>query len=116
MADTEISVGGRRYTMHCRDGEEADLARLAAMVDGKVMQARQGSNNLTEVRQLLFAALFLADELEDVRRQIAGHQAGLVAARNDEPVARAIEALAGRLEAIAQRLAPEPLAPEPAAP
>ncbi|CAN5316901.1 hypothetical protein BH10PSE12_BH10PSE12_00850 [soil metagenome] len=115
MADTEISVGGRRYTMHCRDGEEAELARLAALVDGKVMQARQTSANLNEVRQLLFAALFLADELEDARRQLAGRQEGLVRAASEEPAAAAIESLAARLEAIADRLGVESLAPEAAA-
>lgn len=105
MADVEIGVGGRRYAMYCRDGEEAHLERLAALVDVKVTQATKGAPGLTEVRQLLFAAIFLADELEEVRRNASGKPAP--AANNDEPTANAIEYLAQRLESLAQRLVPE---------
>ncbi|HEX7784095.1 MAG TPA: cell division protein ZapA [Sphingobium sp.] len=104
MADVEIGVGGRRYAMYCRDGEEDHLERLAALVDVKVAQAAKGAPNLTEVRQLLFAAIFLADELEELRRSTSGKP---VAANNDEPAAKAIESLAQRLEDLAQRLVPE---------
>ncbi len=105
MADVEIGVGGRRYAMYCRDGEEAHLERLAALVDVKIAQATKSAPGLTEVRQLLFAAIFLADELEEVRRSASGKPAP--AANNDEPTAKAIESLAQRLDSLAQRLVPE---------
>lgn len=91
--------------MYCRDGEEAHLERLAALVDVKVAQATKAAPSLTEVRQLLFAAIFLADELEEVRRTTLGKPAP--AANNDEPTAKAIESLAQRFESLAQRLVPE---------
>ncbi|WP_070153556.1 cell division protein ZapA [Sphingobium phenoxybenzoativorans] len=109
MADVEIGVGGRRYAMYCRDGDEAHLERLAALVDVKVAQAAKAAPGLTEVRQLLFAAIFLADELEELRRggSAAPAPTPSPAPSNDEPAARAMESLAERLEALAQRLVPE---------
>jgi cell division protein ZapA len=106
VADVEIGVGGRRYAMYCRDGDESHLERLAALVDVKVAQATKAAPGLTEVRQLLFAAIFLADELEELRRSNAASPAAPAPA-NDEPAARAIESLAERIEALAQRLVPE---------
>ncbi|QUT03989.1 cell division protein ZapA [Sphingobium phenoxybenzoativorans] len=110
MADVEIGVGGRRYAMYCRDGDEAHLERLAALVDVKVAQAAKAAPGLTEVRQLLFAAIFLADELEELRRGGSASAAAPAPSSpqsNDEPAARAMESLAERLEALAQRLVPE---------
>ena len=46
MAEVSIEVGGRRYDVACRDGEEPQLRRLAMLVDQKAEQARSavGSN------------------------------------------------------------------------
>lgn len=101
MAETSITIGSRSYAMHCRDGEEQHLARLAAMVDEKASAARSASPGLTEVRQLLFAAILLADELHDERSKPAG-----AAPANPAPVRdpAAEDALSARIGALAQRL------------
>jgi cell division protein ZapA len=64
MAEVELRIGGHSYQLSCADGEEAALARLGAIVDQQVSAARQSIGSLTETRQLLFAALFLADQVE----------------------------------------------------
>lgn len=64
MADVELRIGGHSYQLSCADGEEAALMRLGMIVDEQVSAARQSIGSLTETRQLLFAALFLADQLE----------------------------------------------------
>ncbi|WP_033073234.1 cell division protein ZapA [Sphingopyxis sp. MWB1] len=61
MADVKLSIAGRTYDVHCADGEEQQLFRLAAMIDEKARSFGGG----TEVRQLLFAALMLADEVQE---------------------------------------------------
>jgi cell division protein ZapA len=103
MAQVEIQVGGRSYELTCRDGEEDHLRALARVVDRKCAEASQGLGGINEVRQLLFGALLLADELNDVRTAAA-------ASRFDTPVpsapdlAPAIERLAERMESLADRL------------
>lgn len=66
MADVKLSIAGRPYDVHCADGEEAQLIQLAAVVDEKA----RTMPGLTEVRQLLFAALMLADEAQEARGRI----------------------------------------------
>ena len=46
------------------------LSRLAAMVDEKTGVARQASPGLTEVRQLLFAAILLAAREGELPRMV----------------------------------------------
>jgi len=65
MAEVKIMVGGRQYAVHCRDGEEGRLHQLADMMSDRVNQVKTGSPGLTEVRQLLFAGLLLADTISD---------------------------------------------------
>lgn len=106
MAEVTLTIAGRQYALHCRDGEEVHLDHLAKLVDAKAAVARQATPGLTEVRQLLFSALFLADELNDLKREAAGRQGSLSLDQQEEPAALALEALAERIETLADRLAP----------
>lgn len=63
MADVRLMIAGRPYDVHCADGEEAQLRQLAAVVDDKAREINGG----TEVRQLLFAALMLADDAQEAK-------------------------------------------------
>ena len=102
MANIDIDVAGRRYSVACRDGEEEHLRSLAGLVDRRAHDAAAALGGLTESRQLLFAALLIADDLKEAR---AG--AGIpepVAPPPDPAVAEALERLAGRMENLAQRL------------
>ncbi len=63
MADVDLHIGGHVYTLSCAEGEEPDLMRLAAMVDAEVLRARSLVGGMTEARQLLFAAIFLAERV-----------------------------------------------------
>jgi cell division protein ZapA len=102
MANIEVDVAGRRYDVACRDGEEAHLRSLAAIVDKRARDAASALGGLTETRQLLFAALLIADDLKEVR---AG--AGLpdpTPLPPDPAVAEALERLAERMENLAESL------------
>ena len=110
MAETTLQIAGRHYPIRCRDGEEAHLAHLASLIERKARLAQQNTPGLTEVRTLLFAALFLADELNDLKREAIGRQQSLALGDDeDDAAARAIEALAARIEKLSDRLA----APQP---
>lgn len=111
MAEVALTIAGRQYSVHCRDGEEAHLDHLAGLVDSKARQT-QGT---TEIRQLLYAALFLADEVDTLKREAAGRQGQLALAQeaeaDDAARAKALESVAARIEALAERLAPAALHP-----
>jgi len=107
MAMVDIEIGGRRYDVACRDGEEAHLHMIASIVEGKVREATAAVGGLQEVRQLLFAALLLADELSEIRSRptpVPGPEEAAAAASADPEIAEAMERLADRMEQVARRL------------
>lgn len=104
MAEISLAIGGRNYVITCRDGDEARLEHLATIVDAKTQDARRSVPGLTEVRQLLFAALFLADELNDIRAGTLPAQPAVP----DPALADALEKLADRMESLVSRLAALP--------
>jgi len=68
MAEVNLSIAGHSYTVACRDGEEDRLTKLGEMVDAKTVDAQQAvGGNIGEARVLLFAALLLADEADELR-------------------------------------------------
>jgi len=110
MAEVKIMVGGRQYGVHCRDGEEDRLHELAAMMSDRVDQVSRGSPHITEVRQLLFAGLLLADTLHDQQNggksSVPASPPPAPAAPQDDPaLLAALERLAQRLEALGDSLA-----------
>jgi len=102
MANIDVDIAGRRYNVACRDGEEEHLRSLAAVVDRRALDAAEALGGLTETRQLLFAALLIADDLKEVR---AGLGLPDPTPRPPDPaVADALERLASRMENLADRL------------
>jgi cell division protein ZapA len=102
VANVELEIAARRYSVACRDGEEPHLRALAAIIDRKAREAAAAVGSMGEARQLLFASLLLADELQETRSG-----APVAAAANPEEdrlVAEALESLADRVEALAARL------------
>jgi cell division protein ZapA len=100
MASVDIEIGGRTYPVACRDGEEAHLRSLAALVDRKAREAAGALGSMGETRQFLFAALLLADELKEAH----GGNAPAYEAQPDPAVTDALERLAERMEMLAERL------------
>jgi cell division protein ZapA len=100
MATVDVEIAARRYSVACRDGEEDHLREVASIIDRKAQQATDALGSLSEVRQLLFAALLLADEVKE-------HRAGNAPPAEpdiDPRVADALARLTERMERLAQRL------------
>jgi cell division protein ZapA len=97
MAEVDLKVGGRSYMIACRDGGEEHLRTLAKHVDRKAEEARAAVGGMNEVRQMLFAALLLADEF-------AEQAAGVPTAPVDAEVVAALAKLADRIESVADAL------------
>jgi cell division protein ZapA len=70
MTTVTLSIGPKSYTVACEAGQEAHIRALGAMIAEKYAQLGSARAPL-EAQNLLFAALFMADELADVRKQLA---------------------------------------------
>lgn len=97
MAEVELTIAGRPYRVACRNGEEETLQAAGALVDAKSREALAGLGTLSESRQLLFAALLLADQIIDGREFE-------VPKGPDDELAQRTNRLAERLELLADRL------------
>ena len=98
MASVELEICGRKYAIACRDGEEEHLRKVAETVDRKARDAEVALGNMGEARQLLFASLLLADELQEL---LAGK---VPKPEPDAAIAEALEQLANRMELLAQNI------------
>jgi cell division protein ZapA len=101
MSDVTLTIAGRGYTIACDPGQERHVTSLGRAIDEK-LTALSGLAGQSETRTLLFAALLLADELHEARNGAGPAPATPQFA--DDGAADALETLAGRLEAIAERL------------
>jgi cell division protein ZapA len=99
MATIDLTIAGRRHELACRDGEEAHLRAIAAMVDVKALDAARSMGGMSEARQMLFAALMLADELDEARARLAER-----AAAPPPPPAEPGPATAALIERLAERV------------
>ncbi len=112
MADVRLNIASREYIVTCRDGEEARLESLGAMVDDMVREAGGSAGGLNESRQLLFASLLLADKLHDsnngkitAKNTAANGQVAAPASNFGlEQFGLTLERLADRLEKLADKL------------
>lgn len=98
MPEVSVSIAGRDYMVSCADGEEERLQSLGAIVDGK-LRGGIDAGALSETRALLYASIFLADELKDRRDDSGTDEPGI-----DNRSAKALENLAERVEGLASRL------------
>ncbi|MAR56261.1 MAG: cell division protein ZapA [Rickettsiales bacterium] len=67
MGTMNLHIYGREYTIACDDGQEAHLGRLGQIVNERVKQLAQQMGRGSESLMLMYAALMLADELEEMR-------------------------------------------------
>jgi cell division protein ZapA len=96
MSNVTLHIGGRDYTVACDEGQEAHITGLGRVIEGK-LQGLAGNAGMSETRQLLFAALILADELHEVG-------GGKVAAPEPAFDPARLEAIADKLETCATSL------------
>lgn len=113
MSTVTLTIGPKSYSVACADGEEAHIEALGAMIAEKYALLGQSRAPL-EAQNLLFAALFLADELAEAHKG-SGGKAKVPALENAE--ADKLRAEITRLEAelVAARTAAAPRANAPQA-
>ena len=112
MATVNVDVNGRSYNVGCADGQEERVRQLAGQFDGKVRDVAAQLGQVGDSRLFLMASLILADELQEAKAQLAKRPAApspaVAAPRAPAPVndgvAEALNAVAARIEKIAQTL------------
>ncbi|MDZ4273422.1 MAG: cell division protein ZapA [Erythrobacter sp.] len=95
MSTVTLTIGPKNYTIACAEGEEAHISALSAIIAEKYAQLGAARAPL-EAQNLLFAALFLADELAEVRKGNAPTPSPAPAA--DQQAIEALRAAIAQLE------------------
>lgn len=108
MAKVSVTINERRYQIACEDGQEAHLVRLASYVDNRIGELVASVGQVGDTQLLVMASLLIADELADAYNDLEGLRTSdrRSAERMDaeESLGAAMEALAGRIESIAEML------------
>lgn len=114
MSTVILTIGPKSYPVACADGEEAHIAALGAMIAEKY--ALLGASRAPlEAQNLVFAALFLADELTEARKRAAAASETIQTPAIDSDLAAELNATIAQLEAelVAARKAETPAPPAP---
>ncbi len=120
MPEVSIQVAGRQYRVGCGEGEEAHVTRMAAMIDEEATKLTEALGQMPEGRLMMMSALMLADRLNDAEKasataerkaanaeKLAEKQAApsdLFNPEREAEVAKNLDALADRIEALAGRV------------
>lgn len=101
MAELEITIGGRNFSVACQEGEEHFLRTAAAMLDAEAQPLVTQMGRLPEARMLLMAGLMLADRtaaVEDELRLLKTRVAELEARPEPEPQRVEVPVIPARVE------------------
>ena len=109
MGQVTVVLNGRTYRLECGEGEENHLIALAEYLGTHVEDMKRKFGQVGDDRLILMASLLITDELWELRREMEALKASLATARRDRSVAdetakSAKADLAGRIEAVADRL------------
>ena len=109
MAELNLTINGRTFGISCDDGQEQRVLDLGHYVDARLKEISSAGAANNESHLLVLTALMLTDEIFDLRDNLA-QQEGQSIAKNgasqedDLAVAKAIDSLADRIDAIARRV------------
>jgi cell division protein ZapA len=95
MSEVALQIGGRTYRVACAAGEEERVTRLGATISEKV--ASIGNPTGPDAQNLLFAALLLADEVQESRESGSASNAGHTADREADITRGEIDPLKARI-------------------
>ncbi len=101
MAQVTVNVNGRDYELGCADGEEDQLRALAGALDQRMATLIGEVGQVGDNRLLMMLSLLLLDEMNETAAGAELNETGADAGVDD---ASGIEALASRIEALADRL------------
>ncbi|MCB1784283.1 MAG: cell division protein ZapA [Alphaproteobacteria bacterium] len=116
MPEVTLNINGRGYSLSCDEGQEARLKEVAAYVNSRLKSISSSGAATDSSHLLVLTSLVLADEIFDLRDDVAEIEeqarylqgnapaAQLPFDEDDALVAQAIDHLAGKIEQIAARI------------
>jgi cell division protein ZapA len=104
MAQMTIRINGYAYTVGCEDGQEPHLEKMAQDIEQRIASIKAIGGQSGEARLLMLAALLLADELHDERKNAAEKAAVPPPPKPDAEKHAKLRRLAARAEEIAADL------------
>lgn len=119
MADVNMSIHGKAYSIACDAGQETRVVELGKYVDARLREIAAAGAASSEAHLLVLTALVLADEIYELRDLVADlrsrtpkvirEEVEIAAAQRvseDEEleILAAIEQLASRIDTVAERL------------
>lgn len=99
MGQVSIDINGRSYGIACDDGEEDHIVSLGDKLAERVKELADAVGQVGDARLLVMAGLLLIDELDQKAAAPASTHDG--AGENIDTAT--LEALAGRIEALARQ-------------
>ena len=118
MAEVTLSINGRNYGIACDDGQEQRVLDLASYVDQRMREMSQAGAATNDSQLLVLTTILLTDEIFELREQVAAggspdatngttanaDQIAAGLAEKETAIAGAIDKLADRINAIADRV------------
>ena len=107
MPQVNVTINNRDYQIACDEGQEEHLSRLGVYIDKRAREMTASVGEIGDSRLLVMVSLLIADELSDQYAEMDSMKTDAgVAARmeTEESLCQAIDALAERIESIADRL------------
>ena len=89
MPEVSLKIGPKTYNVRCGEGEQERIAALGALIAEKYAQLG-AARAPTESQNLLFTALFMADELSEARNDADKAYRKAKAARDELEASRSI--------------------------
>ncbi len=104
MAEVTLTIGGRKYTMMCADGQEAQLQTLAKALDTKVTMLNS-RRPMPENMGLVMGALMLASDLSERGDDAARlERESAITSEVVDYAAQPVEKAAERISALAETI------------
>lgn len=110
MAQVTLTIAGHQYHISCDDGQEAQIGRLGRYLDQRGRELIAAIGPIQENLLLAMIGLLIADELAETYgeleelRAAEGSGGGEAKAAAESRVVDAVDAVAARIESIAERL------------
>ena len=104
MAEVTVKINERDYQVVCDDGEEHNLAELAAILDNRIKKIVSVSGQVGDARLLVMASLLLVDDLKDLQSKLEDDCTSNAKIKVNDKLGNSIEEMAKRIENIAERI------------
>ncbi len=109
VADVNISINGKSYSISCDDGQEQRVLDLANFIDSRLKEIAQASGANNDAHLLVLTSLVMADEMFDMRDNASNDgksaPAGLQITKEQEgEIVEALDQMATRIGSLSGSL------------